>query len=126
MPVRIQLRRVKGWKLPAGAVVVSRTSVYGNPWTLAEASEFFKPEFAAAVVTGEYRNWLLRGDDPECLAKFPLYRELHPKWKKLMARLPDLVGKDVACFCPLGSACHGDVLLELVLRLTWRAHERDG
>ena len=30
--VRVQLRRTKGWRLPAGAVVVSRPSVWGNPW----------------------------------------------------------------------------------------------
>ena len=32
MPQRIQLRRAKGWRLPEGAIVVSRPSKFGNPW----------------------------------------------------------------------------------------------
>ena len=31
MPVRIQRRRTRGWKLPEGAVCVSRPSRWGNP-----------------------------------------------------------------------------------------------
>jgi hypothetical protein len=33
MPERIQLRRVKGWRKPEGAIVVSRPSKWGNPFT---------------------------------------------------------------------------------------------
>lgn len=32
MPERIHLRRVAGWRKPAGAVVVSRPSRFGNPF----------------------------------------------------------------------------------------------
>jgi hypothetical protein len=32
MPERIQLRRVAGWRLPEGAVVVSRPNRWGNPF----------------------------------------------------------------------------------------------
>ncbi|HEY8881900.1 MAG TPA: DUF4326 domain-containing protein [Dermatophilaceae bacterium] len=31
-PVRIQLRRTKGWRKPEGAVVVSRPTKWGNPF----------------------------------------------------------------------------------------------
>lgn len=31
-PKRVQLRRSKGWRKPEGAVVVSRPSVWGNPF----------------------------------------------------------------------------------------------
>lgn len=31
-PQRIQIRRVKGWRLPEGAVTVARPSKYGNPF----------------------------------------------------------------------------------------------
>jgi hypothetical protein len=30
-PVRIKLRRIKGWRKPEGAVVVARPSKWGNP-----------------------------------------------------------------------------------------------
>jgi hypothetical protein len=32
MPERIQLRRVRGWRLPAGAVSVARPTRWGNPF----------------------------------------------------------------------------------------------
>ena len=32
MPERIQLRRTKGWRKPAGAVIVSRPSRWGSPF----------------------------------------------------------------------------------------------
>lgn len=35
-PKRIQLSRRKGWRKPAGAVLVSRPSRWGNPFTAAE------------------------------------------------------------------------------------------
>jgi hypothetical protein len=35
MPKRIQLRRAKGWKKPAGAVVVARPTKWGNPFKAA-------------------------------------------------------------------------------------------
>lgn len=37
MPTRIQLRRTKGWRMPAGAVKVDRTTAFGNPWRVGEA-----------------------------------------------------------------------------------------
>jgi hypothetical protein len=33
--------------------------------------------------------------------------------KKLMDALPSIRGKDLACFCPEGQPCHGDVLIEI-------------
>jgi hypothetical protein len=45
-------------------------------------------------VVAQYRTELLK--DPEQLA-----------------RLPELRGKDLMCWCPLGEVCHADVLLEL-------------
>jgi len=32
MPDRIQLKRTRGWRLPPGAVVVARPSIWGNPF----------------------------------------------------------------------------------------------
>jgi hypothetical protein len=36
IPSRVQLSRKRGWRKPAGAVVVSRPSRWGNPYTIAE------------------------------------------------------------------------------------------
>jgi hypothetical protein len=32
MPKRIQLRRTKGWRMPANTVKVDRSTKYGNPF----------------------------------------------------------------------------------------------
>jgi hypothetical protein len=34
IPQRIQLRRTKGWRKPEGAIVVSRPTRWGNPYTV--------------------------------------------------------------------------------------------
>jgi Domain of unknown function (DUF4326) len=38
IPSRVQLSRKRGWREPAGAVVVSRPSRWGNPYTIAKWS----------------------------------------------------------------------------------------
>ena len=35
-PKRIQRKRTKGWRMPAGAVYVGRQTKWGNPFTVAE------------------------------------------------------------------------------------------
>ena len=37
----------------------------------------------------------------------------YPRRAELLRRLPELRGKDLACFCALDKPCHADVLLEL-------------
>jgi hypothetical protein len=34
MPERIQRKRTKGWKMPAGAVYVGRPTKFGNPFSV--------------------------------------------------------------------------------------------
>lgn len=36
-PTRIQRKRVKGWRMPAGTVYVGRGSKWGNPFTFANS-----------------------------------------------------------------------------------------
>ncbi len=95
-PSRIQLSRARGWRKPEGAVVVSRPSVFGNP---------FKPRLVdAEVCVRNYREWL-----SDAGGRFGM----PDRRAKLLARLPELRGKDLACWCKAGAACHADVLLEL-------------
>lgn len=35
-PRRIQLKRTKGWKMPANTVKVDRTTPFGNPFVVGE------------------------------------------------------------------------------------------
>jgi hypothetical protein len=90
VPNRVQLRRTKGWRKPAGVVVVARPSRWGNPFRLGIDGD------RATCVT-RYREALVAGalgfsvDD--------VRREL--------------AGHDLACWCPLELPCHAEVLLEV-------------
>ena len=85
---RVQLQRTRGYRKPAGAVVVTRASKYwGNP---------FKVE-----VYGRDRA-------------IELYREHLRRSPELVARIRrELAGRDLACFCTLDEACHADILLRV-------------
>lgn len=50
----------------------------------------------------------------EWLGGFCYAKEFDARRSELLGRLHELRGKDLACFCALGSECHADVLLELV------------
>lgn len=103
MPKRIQRKRLKGWRLPPNTVCVTRPGIFGNPWVAEHPSE---PAQAAAVQN--YEAWI-DGKRPNVE---PARR------KRLLARLPELAGKDLACFCREDAKwCHGDVLLRKVAAL---------
>ena len=84
-PRRIQLRRTKGWRMPENTVRVTRPGKWGNPYRVGTC---LIPDAATAVVVF-CANLPLRFDCSE------------------------LRGKNLACWCPLTSPCHADVLLEL-------------
>src|SRR5688500_2971165 len=84
MPIRVQLSRKKGWKLPPNTVVVARPSKWGNPFKVG-------PDRTAAEAVAEYDR-MLDG-------------RLNLNW------LLTLTGKNLACWCKLGEPCHADVLL---------------
>lgn len=93
MPKRIQRRRSKGWRLPAGAVVVTRPGKWGNPYKVDMSISHHSPD--------------------QCVGRY----ELHLRTGKLHISVEDvrreLRGKDLACWCRLDQACHADVLLRV-------------
>jgi uncharacterized Zn-finger protein len=98
LPVRIQRKRTKGWKMPPETVCVTRPSRYGNPFRVGDACDIGDGEgyvtlTAERAVRG-FREWVERGGIDRTL-------------------LAILRGRNLACFCPIGSPCHADVLLEL-------------
>jgi hypothetical protein len=109
MPDRIQLSRAKGWRLPPNTVVVARPSIWGNPFTIADAVDILgiPPHQAAADTVARFRLWLdgsrvdWFGSDSDAAAA------------RILARLPELRGKTLACWCKPGTPCHADVLIEL-------------
>ncbi len=91
-PVRVQLSRRKGWRLPPGTIIVARPGPWGNPFRVGDVG----PD-GAVLTTHE-----------EAVA---LYRRLvtsPPPGHDYV----ELRSKDLACWCPLDGPCHADVLLE--------------
>jgi hypothetical protein len=120
-PKRIQLRRTKGWRMPANSVKVDRSTRWGNPFRPGEPAVvrvFDMIELQINHIPYLEANILLTlqvGDSADCLRLFRIYslaRAYHlsigdtDPWKELR-------GKNLACWCPLGKPCHADVLLEI-------------
>ena len=107
MPRRIQRRRVKGWRMPPNTVSVARPSRFGNPFTIDGAIEAgYLAEQAPEMAVSAFAFWLY-GDIVWQPERYAAQRE------RLLAELPKLRGKNLACFCSLDRPCHADVLLEL-------------
>lgn len=105
MPVRIQRRRTKGWKMPPNTVSVTRPGPYGNPYIVGrdgdakECTAKFRAAWNHAVACAE------RDRTPFMPFGKPIY-------------LGPLVGKNLACFCREDALfCHADVLLDIVAAL---------
>lgn len=108
-PVRVQRRRVKGWRMPAGAVYVGRGSRWGNPWREGEVSGWLiKP---GGLIDRAPHEPLTR---EQAIESFRNSEEWHMQEPYYVAALRNaLAGKDLACWCKLTDPCHADVLLEL-------------
>lgn len=91
MPVRIQRKRTKGWKMPEGAVYVGRPTKWGNPFHIGRG-------ISATICVAQYRA-KLAGD----IWTSPTRQEIRE----------ELRGKDLACWCPLDQPCHADILLAI-------------
>lgn len=95
---RVQLRRMRGYRKPAGAVVVTRVTRWGNPYRVGDPHPEHGRPMTAAEAIELYRVHLGPGGDRAL--------DLH-------AVRAALAGRDLACFCPLDAPCHADVLLAL-------------
>lgn len=112
MPVRIQRKRTKGWKMPPNTVCVSRPSKWGNPWTVTDAEDAgYSGEGLRAWCVDLFREWITF--DRSSLTRMLNGSEGDKRAARLVESLPELRGKNLACWCPLDQPCHADVLLEL-------------
>ncbi len=91
MPVRIQRKRTKGYRLPPNAIYVGRGSRWSNPYRVGTC---LIPDARTAVDV--------------FAANLPMSMDLS-----------EIRGRDLACWCPLVDKdgnpfpCHADVLLEI-------------
>ncbi len=115
-PKRIQRKRTAGWRMPANTVYVGRPTIFGNPWTLKAAyeSKLFIPEHVPQIVVDEFEAWLTKLISPNS-EHLGIWKrdDMIEKRAAILAALPTLRGKDLACWCPEGQPCHADVLIKL-------------
>ena len=125
-PIRIQLSRKKGWKMPPNSMMVSRPSIWSNPFVIGAPSgcDFKYDGDPTPIISALSRE--------QAIAFFRrlmagmLSPEMHPHGHRWMERFKRatmnahpaeyvsiLRGKNLACWCKPGEPCHADVLLEL-------------
>ena len=112
-PVRLQLSRKKGFNLQAHslsvnglpAVNVARPTKWGNPWRVGKYR-----------CCGTGRDYVQEPipDNSTAVRFFAEMLELgernYPTKAEIIA---ELTGKNLACWCKPGDACHADILLDL-------------
>lgn len=117
-PQRIQLRRTKGWRKPDGAIVVSRPSKWGNPYA-AKWSDCSIGTMCWKLIwwpTDEVVDDHLNSQHNALAEAVAFYRSYISYEQFIPAIRDELVGRDLACWCPLDQPCHADVLLEIANR----------
>jgi hypothetical protein len=102
-PIRVQLSRRKGWKMPGNTVKVDRSTKWGNPWPIGRVATLGPNGQVAPDAEGAVGFFRAMFADPEMRAAAGYPADLSP-----------LLGKHLACWCRLDDKfCHADVLLEL-------------
>lgn len=122
-PPRIQLKRTKGWCLPANTVVVSRPSAWGNPfvvesdsaggWLLAIASKWKADGTAQDIRRSMNALGPWKSREAATAMAVEAFRKFHGNRFSMESARKALGGKGLACWCKLGTPCHADVLLEM-------------
>lgn len=90
-PIRVQLRRTKGWRMPPNTVKVDRSTRYGNDFVMAH-------EGTRGLAIESFRE------------------KAEAQWESCPAFYESLRGMNLACWCPLNKSCHADILLEIANR----------
>jgi hypothetical protein len=117
MATRIQRKRTKDYTQPLGTIYVGRPTKFGNPFKLSPDGwilyrninrKVLSPwifwsvcgGFTTQDIVDLYEKWII-GE----LANFPgIPIPPNPK---------ELKGANLSCWCPIGEACHVDILLKL-------------
>lgn len=122
MPIRIQRKRTKGWRIPPNAVSVCRPGKFGNPFRIGDYALIGDPggrpglfRMAWCVTSKDYADSRYTHIKDAATA-VDFYRRMRAAMPLAKDQIDLLRGRDLACFCPLDQPCHADVLLELANR----------
>lgn len=104
-PVRVQLSRKKGWKMPPNTVSVARPTKFGNPFKVGKhGTRSGCVDLFAKLMDGFLCMSMDNVTEQRACCTFTEFN------------LSFLRGKNLACWCPLDKPCHADVLLEIANR----------
>lgn len=102
LPVRVQLSRAKGWRMPPNTVKVDRSTVWGNPFKVGDSVQA-DPDGPIAICFSQ----------AEAVEAYSYLMGL-PMMATFRGKVTNhLRGKNLACWCKPGTPCHADVLLKL-------------
>lgn len=107
MPKRVQLSRRKGWRMPPNTIKVDRTTRWGNPFVvgLHGTREECVRWFGLALA-----GYLVLGFKPDADGQYVTDKAI--SYRKMLRRdRRHLIGKNLACWCPMDKPCHADILL---------------
>lgn len=100
----------------AGICGGPRTVDSGPPVSLAAQGI---PGLWATWATAAHRRDRSAGTVPHTLISIALRSDRYDR-ERLLAELPELVGKKLACWCAPGQECHADAIAEMVAALPER------
>lgn len=115
---RVQRSRKKGAKLPSNTLVVTRPTIWGNPWEGQDAVAAYKM-FVEQVIDGVLCVQTIES----ALRVKRIFEKPIDEWKDLRSRMfvfdRHQITFRVACWCPVDAKCHGDVIRALPYYLAW-------
>ena len=130
-PVRIQLNRIKGFNLQEhsktlnglDAIVVSRPSKFGNPFKDIDDMVYVDAIHKRKILD----RWVFYAMITDSVNSVSMFRDMfyninshqvddsiYQRFRYMRDRIRDLENKNLACFCPLNTKCHADILLNFI------------
>lgn len=101
LPIRIQLSRKKGWRLPANTAKVDRTTKWGNPFVVGQdGTQTECVELYAQLLSGLI-----------CISGEAKIQDQQATLAYVKQHYLTIRGKNLACWCKPEDPCHADVLL---------------
>lgn len=123
VPVRVQLRRTKGWRMPENTVKVDLSTKWGNPFVVNHPNgpASMRMPMDPRLAVDLFRRMVER-EGGWCPVPEPWPKGKIPaQYTTVDDVRRELRGKNLACWCAPGQPCHADVLLDLANQPTCEA-----
>lgn len=123
IPMRVQRKRAKGWRMPKSTIYVGRPSLWGNFKPFMSPDHWYLLGHNGVAMTGYGMVYRYSSEETAAAAAMNLYREMVndylERWEK-SGKVPGffepLLGHNLACWCPLDrEPCHATVLADALI-----------